>query len=167
MSVVRSHAAGTGAEVETEVVRAMMFLRLATMATGGTGVRPETAATYAELLNACQGALGCAQDAYSLRCAPAVHGGARDTLAHAIGVAERGNGSRHRQPGRPRRRQGPLERRAPPRAAPATSAVRDQLRRQVPGPGPDRYLAPEEAPLRMPLAWALELSPLGEGPSGV
>jgi hypothetical protein len=59
MSVVRSHAAGTGAEVETEVVRAMMLLRLATMATGGTGVRPETAATYAELLNACQGALGC------------------------------------------------------------------------------------------------------------
>jgi histidine ammonia-lyase len=29
------------------------------------------------------------QDAYSLRCAPQVHGAARDTLAHALAVAER------------------------------------------------------------------------------
>ena len=33
-SVVRSHAAGSGDEVEREVVRAMMLLRLRTMATG-------------------------------------------------------------------------------------------------------------------------------------
>ena len=36
-SVIRSHAAGTGPEVETEVVRAMMVLRLSTLATGRTG----------------------------------------------------------------------------------------------------------------------------------
>jgi histidine ammonia-lyase len=82
MSVVRSHAAGTGAEVETEVVRAMMLLRLATMATGGTGVRPETAATYAEVLNACitpvvheHGSLGCSGDLAPLaHCALAITG---------------------------------------------------------------------------------------------
>ena len=38
-SLVRSHAAGSGAAVETEVVRALMLLRLATLATGRTGVR--------------------------------------------------------------------------------------------------------------------------------
>jgi histidine ammonia-lyase len=42
-SLVRSHAAGSGPEVEREVVRALMVLRLATLATGRTGVRPETA----------------------------------------------------------------------------------------------------------------------------
>ena len=38
-SLIRSHAAGAGAEVEREVVRALMLLRLATLATGRTGVR--------------------------------------------------------------------------------------------------------------------------------
>jgi histidine ammonia-lyase len=38
-SLVRSHAAGSGAEVEREVVRAMMLLRLSTLATGRTGIR--------------------------------------------------------------------------------------------------------------------------------
>jgi hypothetical protein len=33
-SLVRSHAAGSGAEVEREVVRAMLLLRLSTLATG-------------------------------------------------------------------------------------------------------------------------------------
>ena len=42
-SLVRSHAAGTGPEVEREVVRALMLLRLATLATGRTGMRPATA----------------------------------------------------------------------------------------------------------------------------
>ena len=42
-SLVRSHAAGTGSAVEAEVVRAMMLLRLATMASGRTGVRAITA----------------------------------------------------------------------------------------------------------------------------
>ena len=39
-SLVRSHAASTGPEVEREVVRALMLLRLSTLATGRTGVRP-------------------------------------------------------------------------------------------------------------------------------
>ena len=38
-SLIRSHAAGVGPAVETEVVRALMFLRLRTMASGRTGVR--------------------------------------------------------------------------------------------------------------------------------
>ncbi len=42
-SLVRSHAAGSGPEVEREVVRALMLLRLSTLATGHTGVRRETA----------------------------------------------------------------------------------------------------------------------------
>jgi len=50
--VVRSHAAGSGAEVEREVVRAMMLLRLSTMATGRTGIRTVTAAAYAATLSA-------------------------------------------------------------------------------------------------------------------
>ena len=36
-SLVRSHAAGSGPEVEREVVRAMQLLRLSTLATGRTG----------------------------------------------------------------------------------------------------------------------------------
>lgn len=68
-SLIRSHAAGSGPEVEREVVRAMMLLRLATMATGRTGVRPVVAETYAALLNAGltpivheYGSLGCSGD---------------------------------------------------------------------------------------------------------
>ncbi|MDT7579038.1 MAG: histidine ammonia-lyase, partial [Pseudonocardiales bacterium] len=48
-SLVRSHAAGSGAEVEREVVRAMLLLRLSTLATGRTGVRLGTARGYAAL----------------------------------------------------------------------------------------------------------------------
>jgi len=81
-SVVRSHAAGSGAEVEREVVRAMMLLRLHTMATGHTGVRLETAVAYAALLNAGItpvvrefGSLGCSGDLAPLaHCALAVMG---------------------------------------------------------------------------------------------
>jgi histidine ammonia-lyase len=50
-SLIRSHAAGNGPEVEREVVRAMMLLRLSTLATGRTGVRPHTARTLAALLD--------------------------------------------------------------------------------------------------------------------
>ena len=50
-SLIRSHAAGNGAEVEREVVRAMMLLRLSTLATGRTGVRPQTANALAALLD--------------------------------------------------------------------------------------------------------------------
>ncbi len=51
-SLIRSHAAGSGPEVEREVVRALMLLRLSTLATGRTGVRPVVAATYAAMLSA-------------------------------------------------------------------------------------------------------------------
>ncbi|MDR7301252.1 histidine ammonia-lyase [Haloactinomyces albus] len=68
-SFVRSHAAGAGAAVEPEVVRALMLLRLQTVATGHTGVRPETAHTLASLLNSGivpvvheYGSLGCSGD---------------------------------------------------------------------------------------------------------
>ena len=42
-SLIRSHAAGSGPAVEREVVRGLMLLRLSTLATGRTGVRPELA----------------------------------------------------------------------------------------------------------------------------
>ncbi|MDT5005655.1 MAG: histidine ammonia-lyase [Mycobacterium sp.] len=68
-SLIRSHAAGTGAEVEREVIRAMMLLRLSTLTTGRTGVRTETAQAYADLLSAGltpvvyeYGSLGCSGD---------------------------------------------------------------------------------------------------------
>ena len=51
-SLIRSHAAGSGPGVEREVVRAMMLLRLSTLATGRTGVRPLVANTLAALLDA-------------------------------------------------------------------------------------------------------------------
>ena len=54
-SLIRSHAAGSGPEVEREVVRALMLLRLSTLATGRTGVRVETAQTYAAMLDAAAG----------------------------------------------------------------------------------------------------------------
>ncbi|HET7900961.1 MAG TPA: histidine ammonia-lyase [Candidatus Nanopelagicales bacterium] len=50
-SLIRSHAAGMGDPVEREVVRALMFLRLKTLASGRTGIRPVVAQTMAELLN--------------------------------------------------------------------------------------------------------------------
>jgi histidine ammonia-lyase len=69
LSLIRSHAAGSGQEVENEVTRALMLLRLSTLATGHTGVREETASAYAGLLNAGitpvvreYGSLGCSGD---------------------------------------------------------------------------------------------------------
>ncbi|MCW2843966.1 MAG: hutH, partial [Nocardioides sp.] len=50
-SLVRSHAAGSGPEVEREVTRALMLLRLSTLATGHTGIRVETARLLAALLS--------------------------------------------------------------------------------------------------------------------
>ena len=68
-SLIRSHAAGTGAEIEREVVRALQLLRLQTLATGHTGVRPVVVETYAAMLNAGItpivrefGSLGCSGD---------------------------------------------------------------------------------------------------------
>jgi histidine ammonia-lyase len=46
-SLIRSHAAGAGPEVELEVVRGLMLLRLSTLATGRTGIRTETAQALA------------------------------------------------------------------------------------------------------------------------
>ncbi|MGH3504796.1 MAG: histidine ammonia-lyase [Nocardioidaceae bacterium] len=68
-SLVRSHAAGSGPAVEPAVVRAMMLLRLSTLATGHTGIRLETAQTLADLLTLQitpvvreYGSLGCSGD---------------------------------------------------------------------------------------------------------
>lgn len=68
-SLVRSHAAGAGAEVEAEVVRALMLLRLRTLASGSTGVEPGTARALEGMLNAGitpvvleYGSLGCSGD---------------------------------------------------------------------------------------------------------
>ena len=68
-SLIRSHAAGTGPEVEREVVRALMLLRLQTLATGRTGVRSAVVETYAAILNSGitpvvheYGSLGCSGD---------------------------------------------------------------------------------------------------------
>ncbi|WP_432106938.1 histidine ammonia-lyase [Streptomyces sp. AA1529] len=68
-NIVRSHAAGMGPRVEREVVRALMFLRLKTLASGRTGVRAEVAQAMADLLNAGitplvheYGSLGCSGD---------------------------------------------------------------------------------------------------------
>jgi histidine ammonia-lyase len=51
-SLVRSHAAGMGPAVETEVVRAMMLLRARTLAMGFSGARAAVAETILALLNA-------------------------------------------------------------------------------------------------------------------
>jgi histidine ammonia-lyase len=81
-SLIRSHAASSGAEIEREVVRAMMVLRLSTLATGRTGVRPEVARRYAAVLSAGitpvvyeHGSLGCSGDLAPLaHCALALMG---------------------------------------------------------------------------------------------
>ncbi|MEB0266989.1 histidine ammonia-lyase [Cryobacterium sp. 10I5] len=97
-SLVRSHAAGSGPEVEREVVRALMLLRLSTLMTGRTGVRPTTAAAYAAVLNAGitpvvheYGSLGCSGDLAPLaHCALAVmgEGRVRDAGGTLMGGAE-------------------------------------------------------------------------------
>ena len=51
-ALIRSHAAGMGAPVEDEVVRAMMFLRARTLALGNSGARPLVAQAMLDLLNA-------------------------------------------------------------------------------------------------------------------
>jgi histidine ammonia-lyase len=81
-SLVRSHAAGSGPEVEREVTRALMLLRLSTLATGHTGVRLTTAQTMAGMLTHGitpivreYGSLGCSGDLAPLaHCALALMG---------------------------------------------------------------------------------------------
>ena len=97
-SLVRSHAAGSGPDVEREVVRALMLLRLSTLATGRTGVRPVVAQTYAAILNAGitpvvreYGSLGCSGDLAPLaHCALVLmgEGEARDASGELRDVPE-------------------------------------------------------------------------------
>jgi histidine ammonia-lyase len=91
-SLVRSHAAGSGAPVEREVVRALMTLRLSTLATGHTGVRVSTAQAIVDLLNHDitpvvheYGSLGCSGDLAPLaHCALALLG--EGTVTDAAGA---------------------------------------------------------------------------------
>ncbi|WP_156251467.1 histidine ammonia-lyase [Pseudactinotalea terrae] len=81
-SLIRSHAASSGPPVEVEVVRAMMLLRLSTVAGGHTGVHLATAQLLADLLNHDitpvvreYGSLGCSGDLAPLsHCALALMG---------------------------------------------------------------------------------------------
>ena len=81
-SLVRSHAAGMGETVEDEVVRALMLLRVQTLATGHTGIREETLRLYLALLQHEitpivheYGSLGCSGDLSPLsHCALALMG---------------------------------------------------------------------------------------------
>src|SRR4051794_8333326 len=97
-SLVRSHAAGSGPEVEREVVRALMLLRLSTLATGHTGIRRETAELLAGLLAHGitpvvreYGSLGCSGDLAPLsHCALALmgEGEVRDAAGTLMPAAE-------------------------------------------------------------------------------
>ena len=51
-ALIRSHAAGMGAPVEREVVRATMLLRARTLSMGYSGARPEVAEALVAMLNA-------------------------------------------------------------------------------------------------------------------
>lgn len=91
-SLIRSHAAGTGPEVEREVIRALMFLRIRTLASGHTGVRAEVVDAYLGLLNAGitpivheYGSLGCSGDLAPLaHCALVLMGEGRARDAHGV-----------------------------------------------------------------------------------
>ncbi|WP_323791442.1 histidine ammonia-lyase [Nocardioides sp.] len=97
-SLVRSHAAGSGPEVEREVVRALMLLRLSTLATGHTGIRPATAQLLAGLLSHGitpvvreYGSLGCSGDLAPLsHCALALigEGEVRDATGTLMSAAD-------------------------------------------------------------------------------
>jgi histidine ammonia-lyase len=97
-SLVRSHAAGSGPEVEREVTRSLMLLRLSTLATGHTGVRRETAQLLADLLTHGitpvvreYGSLGCSGDLAPLsHCALALmgEGEVRDAAGTLMPAAE-------------------------------------------------------------------------------
>ena len=97
-SLVRSHAAGSGPEVEREVTRGLMLLRLSTLATGRTGIRWETAELLAGLLTHQitpvvheYGSLGCSGDLAPLsHCALALmgEGPVRDAAGTLMPAAE-------------------------------------------------------------------------------
>ena len=81
-----------GPEVEREVVRALMLLRLKTLASGRTGIRPIVAQTMADLLNAGItpvvhefGSLGCSGDLAPLaHCALVLMGEGRARDANGV-----------------------------------------------------------------------------------
>ncbi|MCC8250591.1 histidine ammonia-lyase [Saccharothrix luteola] len=97
-SLVRSHAAGAGPEVEREVVRALVLLRLKTLASGHTGVRLETAEAMAAMLNAGItpvvhefGSLGCSGDLAPLSAAALAltgEGDVRDADGNLVPAAQ-------------------------------------------------------------------------------
>ena len=101
-SLVRSHAAGSGPEVEREVVRALMLLRLSTLATGHTGVRRETAELLADMISHGitpvvheYGSLGCSGDLAPLaHCALALMG--EGTVRDAVRRPRAGRRGAHR-----------------------------------------------------------------------
>ena len=93
-SMIRSHAAGMGPAVETEVVRAMMFLRARTLALGHSGARPAVAETLVRMINAGvvpvvpeHGSLGASGDLAPLAHAALVLIGEGEVLADG-GVGE-------------------------------------------------------------------------------
>ncbi|PZU79608.1 MAG: histidine ammonia-lyase [Sphingomonas sp.] len=68
-NIVLSHAAGTGAPSPVPVIRLMMALKLASLAQGASGVRPETVALLSAMLERdltpvvpCQGSVGASGD---------------------------------------------------------------------------------------------------------
>jgi histidine ammonia-lyase len=97
-SLVRSHAAGSGPEVEREVIRALMLLRISTLATGRTGIREETLRCYVAMVNAGltpvvyeYGSLGCSGDLAPLaHCALALMGEGivRDRMERLVPVSD-------------------------------------------------------------------------------
>jgi len=97
-SLVRSHAAGSGPEVEREVIRSLMLLRISTLLTGRTGIRLSTVDSYVAMINAGitpivreYGSLGCSGDLAPLaHCALALmgEGEVRDALGVVMPAAE-------------------------------------------------------------------------------
>jgi histidine ammonia-lyase len=97
-SLIRSHAAGMGRPVEREVVRAMMLLRVRSLAMGYSGARPEVAEAILALLNSGvtpvvpeHGSLGASGDLAPLaHCALVLlgEGEAFDPRGERIGAAE-------------------------------------------------------------------------------
>ncbi len=91
-SLIRSHAAGVGEPIEREIVRALMALRLKTLCSGKTGVRPVVATTMAAILNAGItplvrefGSLGCSGDLAPLaHCALVLMGEGEAVDSHGV-----------------------------------------------------------------------------------
>ena len=93
-SLIRSHAAGMGPAVESEVVKAMMFLRARTLAFGASGSRPQVAESLVRLINAGivpvvpeHGSLGASGDLAPLAHAALVLIGEGEVLADDGGTA--------------------------------------------------------------------------------